>query len=159
MPALRTYCPGSIGCVAAPKGMPQESSGAPAAIGLMAKRWPTITVESSANVVPFRLIVDPASSRRVAMATLSPAAAKRAISSKAMGLSDVSEGVMSTLPSVQEVAKGLISSAWEDPPGLAGPVSCSSLQLRQRRRPATRPPRPSKASAAHGQRVCRRWLC
>ena len=78
IPSLHTYWPGSIPTVAVPNGICQDSSCLPAAIGSMAKRCPSRTVASKANVPCSVAISVPLSNRRVAMATLSPGNGRRA---------------------------------------------------------------------------------
>ena len=81
--SLQTYSPGARGRAATPKGRPHESSRAPAGIGSRTKRWPSSTVCGSRYAPSPSATSAPASSRRVAIATLSPAAGVRATRSKA----------------------------------------------------------------------------
>src|SRR5919112_4007059 len=62
---------------ARPKRRPQESRPPPSAMGSTAKRWPSRTVYSTVNSEPLWDTRVPASSLRVAMATLSPSAGRR----------------------------------------------------------------------------------
>src|SRR5215204_3715632 len=67
---------------ARPKRRPQESRSSPSAMGSTAKRWPSRTVYPTVNSEPLWDTRVPASSLRVAMATLSPGAGRRPTSWK-----------------------------------------------------------------------------
>src|SRR5215207_489848 len=67
---------------ARPKRSPQESKSSPSAMGSTAKRWPSSTVCPTVNSEPPQDTRVPASSLRVAMATLSPGAGRRPTSWK-----------------------------------------------------------------------------
>src|SRR5215211_3812514 len=68
--------------IARPKGRPQESRSSPSAMGSTAKRWPSRTVWPTVNSEPPWDTRVPASSLRVAIATLSPGAGRRPTSWK-----------------------------------------------------------------------------
>src|SRR5688572_18141861 len=63
--------------MARPKRRPQERRSSPSAIGATAKRWPSSTVWPTVNSEPSRDTRVPASSLRVAIATLSSGAGRR----------------------------------------------------------------------------------
>src|SRR5215212_6425760 len=69
--------------VALPNGRPQERRSSPSGISLTANRCPSRTVWATVNSEPSYVTCVPASSLRVAIATLSPGAGRRPTSSKA----------------------------------------------------------------------------